>query len=103
MLTIFGSQPARAQEHEKSTASRNRRIVWTTKQDSAARSLFSPVAGRLDQFLESGTAQPVGCATVDTIQVGGVNEGVDAKKKRENSGGKEMNLCAMRRNVHARC
>lgn len=81
MFTIFGSQPARAQEHEKSTASRNRRIVWTTKQDSAARSLFSPVAGRLDQFLDSGTAQPVDCATADTIQVGGLDEGGDAKKK----------------------
>lgn len=60
MFTIFGSQPARAQEHEKSTASRNRRIVWTTKQHSAARSLFSPEAGRLDQLLEGGTAQASG-------------------------------------------
>lgn len=88
MFTIFGSQPARAQEHEKSTASRNRRIVWTTKQDSAARSLFSPVAGRLDQFLDSGTAQPVDCATADTIQVGGLNEGGDSKKQEKSRGGK---------------
>lgn len=82
MFTIFGSQPARAQEHEKSTASRNRRIVWTTKQHSAARSLFSPVAGRLDQLLDSGTAQPVECVTADRIQVGVVSVEGEAKKEK---------------------
>lgn len=49
MFTIFGSQPARAQEHERSTASRKRRIVQTTRQGSAA------AAGRLHQLPLDGS------------------------------------------------
>ena len=60
MFTILGSQPARAHEHERSTVSRKRRMVWrSSERDSAARWLFSPVAaGRLERLPDSGTAQP---------------------------------------------
>ncbi|TNN43556.1 hypothetical protein EYF80_046268 [Liparis tanakae] len=89
MFTIFGSQPARAQEHQRSTASRNRRIVRPTKRHhDAARSLSAPVAAaataataaaaaRHHQLLlgsSSSAAPPVECATAE-MEPGGRREG----------------------------